>query len=703
VLILTGAFNMVDLFARHFELGSIWTGLVFAATLGLAATVINLPFSVYETFVIEEKYGFNKTTAKTFILDLIKSVILAVILGGLILAAILWFFEKTGPLAWIYCWLAVTVFEIFLLFIAPYVIMPLFNKFIPLEDGDLKTAVENYVKTQNFKMKGLFKMDGSKRSAKTNAFFTGFGKARRIVLFDTLIAKHTVPELVSIVGHEMGHYKKKHIPAAIVRAIATSGLMFCLLSLFIGNRRLFDAFKMQHISIYAGLFFFSFLYTPIATVFGITENWTSRQHEYEADAYAVETTGDPAAMISTLKKLTVDNLSNLTPHPLKVVLAYSHPPVLDRIRAIRAATLLLADFETDPAAQGWVFKAPEDQPASGMWTNAAAAPGKKCITAKNGAWTSPAFAVEPFCYYRLQFSSIAAGKTYWVADFFAADGKPLISDHYSSFDESGDWTNNVFCFRGREGAATARVSFRPIDGKEMSVDDVRIQRISRRQAADWADKVYNSIPPVAFAADAGRWKLLLRTMRALQAGGALRVVMLGDSIVNDTANSAFDVRVERLYPGAKLNIIASVRGGTGCQYYKDANRVKEYVLDLRPDLLIIGGISNSDAESVRSVIHQVRDKMNPEILVMTGAVGSIDPRRNPGWKPVVSPDGTDYRSSLMRMALEERVEFLDMEGAWGQYIAGSEKPWEFFTRDALHANERGRQVLATIMERYLAP
>jgi hypothetical protein len=192
-------------------------------------------------------------------------------------------------------------------------------------------------------------------------------------------------------------------------------------------------------------------------------------------------------------------------------------------------------------------------------------------------------------------------------------------------------------------------------------------------------------------------------MRALQTGGTLRVVMLGDSIVNDTANSAFDVRVERLYPGAKLNIVTSVRGGTGCQYYKEANRVKEYVLDLRPDLLIIGGISNSDAESVRSVIRQVRDKMNPEILVMSGAVGSIDPRNKPGWSPVVSPDGTDYRCRLMRMAQEEGVEFLDMEGAWGTYISGAGKPWEFFTRDTLHANERGRQVLATILERYFAP
>jgi STE24 endopeptidase len=342
VLILAGVFNLVDVFARRFGFGPIPTGLIFAATIGIASSLINLPFSIYSTFVIEEKYGFNKTTPRTFVMDIVKSLFLGVVIGAPIFAAILWFFEKTGALAWVYCWIAVTVFQVLLMFIAPYVIMPLFNKFIPLEDGELKTAVEGYVKSQNFKMKGLFKMDGSKRSAKSNAFFTGFGRSRRIVLFDTLIAKHTVPELVSIVAHEMGHYKKKHIPSAIARAIATTGLTFFLMSLFIGNRGLFDAFKMGHVSIYAGLFFFGFLYTPIAAVLGIVENAISRKHEYEADRYAVETAGNSDAMITGLKKLTVDNLFNLTPHPFKVLLSYSHPPILARIRAIK-------DLSEEPA------------------------------------------------------------------------------------------------------------------------------------------------------------------------------------------------------------------------------------------------------------------------------------------------------------------------------------------------------------------
>jgi STE24 endopeptidase len=334
-LILTGAFNIVDLFARKLGMGPIPTGLIFAGTLGLILGIINLPFSVYSTFVIEQKYGFNRATVTTFVLDIIKSVFLSIIIGAPLFAAILWFFEKTGSLAWIYCWLATVLFQMIMLFIAPYVIMPLFNTFTPLQDGELRTAIEEYAKLQSFKMKGVFAMDGSKRSSKTNAFFTGFGKSRRIVLLDTLMTKHPTPELVAVVAHEMGHYKKKHILRAIGRAIATSGFTFFLMSLFIGNRGLFEAFRMEHISVYASLFFFGFLYSPISTVISIAENAISRRHEREADTFAVQTYGNPDAMIAALKRLSVDNLSNLTPHPFMVFLHYSHPPILDRIREIR--------------------------------------------------------------------------------------------------------------------------------------------------------------------------------------------------------------------------------------------------------------------------------------------------------------------------------------------------------------------------------
>ena len=333
--ILIGGFNYVDQIARGFQLATIPTGLIFAGILMLASQILSIPFSVYSTFVIEEKYGFNRTTVKTFILDILKSLLLIVLIGGVVFSIILWFFGKAGDLAWLYCWVVVVLIQLVLTFIAPVVIMPLFNKFFPLEDGDLKTAIENYAKSQQFKLKGVFTMDASKRSTKSNAFFTGFGRFRRIVLFDTLIKKHTVDELVSVLAHEMGHYKKKHIFKSILISIITTGLTFFILSLFINNPGLFSAFKMEHTSIYASLFFFAFLYTPISMVISIFSKILSRKHEYEADSYAVTTYGKPESMISALKKLTVDNLSNLTPHPLNVFLNYSHPPVLERIQSMR--------------------------------------------------------------------------------------------------------------------------------------------------------------------------------------------------------------------------------------------------------------------------------------------------------------------------------------------------------------------------------
>jgi STE24 endopeptidase len=333
--ILIGGFNFVDQLARSFGLGPIPTGLIFAGILLLASQMISIPFSIYSTFVIEAKYGFNRTTAKTFILDILKGWLLAAVIGGPLFSVVLWLFEKAGSWAWAYCWVVVVLFQIVLIFLAPVVIMPLFNKFYPLEHGELKTAIEDYAKSQKFKMRGVFKMDASKRSTKSNAFFTGFGRFRRIVLFDTLAERHNVDELVSVLAHEMGHYKKRHILKSILISVMTTGLIFFLLSLFINNEGLFSAFKTENTSIYASLCFFAFLYAPINTVISIFSNTLSRKYEYEADTYAVSTYGKPESMISALKKLTVDNLSNLTPHPLKVLLSYSHPPVLKRIEAIR--------------------------------------------------------------------------------------------------------------------------------------------------------------------------------------------------------------------------------------------------------------------------------------------------------------------------------------------------------------------------------
>jgi STE24 endopeptidase len=335
IFILAGGFNGLDRLVRAAGQGPIVTGLLFVAALLAAGQILGMPFSIYQTFVIEERYGFNRTTRRTFVLDLLKGIALTILLGGPVLMLILWLFGSVGATAWLWCWGAITAIQVVLLFLAPYVIMPLFNTFTPLEAGPLREAVEGYAREQAFAMRGVYTMDGSRRSAKSNAFFTGFGSSRRIVLFDTLIKAHPVPELLAVIAHEMGHYKKRHIVQAIARGILTMGLTFFLLSRCVESPRLFKAFGMDHVSVYASLVFFGFLYTPISMVLGFVESLISRRHEYQADAFAVETAGDAGALIDGLKRLTVENLGNLTPHPVTVWLSYSHPPILERIRAIR--------------------------------------------------------------------------------------------------------------------------------------------------------------------------------------------------------------------------------------------------------------------------------------------------------------------------------------------------------------------------------
>jgi len=330
-----GGFNWLDQIVRGWGLHSIINGLLYIAILIFVKTLVSLPFSVYSTFVIEERFGFNKTTPMTFITDLLKALGLSIVIGGPLLAGVFAFFEYAGAYAWLYCWIVVTIVTLFLQFIAPTWIMPLFNKFTPLEEGELRNSILAYARSVKFPVENLFVMDGSKRSTKSNAFFTGFGKHKRIALFDTLIEKHSVAELVSILAHEIGHYKKKHILQGMAINILHTGVMFFLLSIFISHKGLFDAFYMEQSSIYAGLIFFGMLYTPIELILSIFMQILSRKNEYEADRFAAETTENPGTMVSGLKKLARDNLSNLTPHPFYVFLNYSHPPMLERIRAIR--------------------------------------------------------------------------------------------------------------------------------------------------------------------------------------------------------------------------------------------------------------------------------------------------------------------------------------------------------------------------------
>ena len=333
-----GGFNALDHFSTGLGWGAVPTGIVYIGVLLLLKGILDTPFGMYHTFVIEERFGFNKTTWKTYILDRAKGLGLTVLIGIPLLSGILVFFEYSGKNAWWYCWIVVVLISMVLRFIAPTWILPLFNKFTPLEEGELKTGLFALAQKIHFPLRNVFLMDGSKRSTKSNAFFTGFGRNKRIVLFDTLTEKTTVPELLAVLGHEMGHYKLKHLWTQTLISVVHTGLLFFLLSLFISLQPLFDAFFVDTPSVYGGMIFFGMLYSPIEFFLGIGMQALSRRNEFQADRFSVENTEPPEALASALKKLSVRNLSNLTPHPFYVALNYSHPPVLQRIERITSGS-----------------------------------------------------------------------------------------------------------------------------------------------------------------------------------------------------------------------------------------------------------------------------------------------------------------------------------------------------------------------------
>ena len=332
-----GGFAWLDRWTRALGLGPIPTGLIFIAVLGLAKSVLDLPFRYHAVFGIEERFGFNKSTRRTFWLDTAKGLALALALGTPLLALVLWFFERMGASAWLWCWGATALFTLFLQLLAPTWIFPLFNRFEPLAEGELRAAVLEYARKAAFPLEGLFVIDGSRRSTKANAFFTGIGKRKRVALFDTLIANHPTEELVAVVAHEIGHYKLGHIRKGLVLAVLQSGVVFYLLSLFLGNAGLFHAFGVEQPSVHAGLVFFSLLYTPLAFVLSLGMQAFSRRNEFQADAFARATTGDAERLVRALERIAADSLSNLTPHPLYVVLHHSHPPLAERVSALRRA------------------------------------------------------------------------------------------------------------------------------------------------------------------------------------------------------------------------------------------------------------------------------------------------------------------------------------------------------------------------------
>lgn len=333
-----GGFGWLDGWARSLTPSPVVAGLVFLSLLFLGQSLLALPFTIYNTFVIEEKFGFNRVTPATFVMDRVKGLLLAAAIGLPLAAGVLWIFGNVAH-AWLWAWALVTAFQLLLTYLAPTLIMPLFNKFTPMPEGELKQEIEALGVKCGFPLDGVFVMDGSKRSTKANAFFTGLGKRKKIALFDTLVDKSTRPELLGVLAHEIGHFRCGHIKQRLAVGILQTAAIFYLLGLATDPdgrfaRLLFDAFGVKAISPHVGLVLFSILLEPVSKVLGVIANAWSRRHEFEADAYAAKVTGDGAALGEALKKMTTDHLSHPTPAALRVWLDYSHPPLVQRLAAL---------------------------------------------------------------------------------------------------------------------------------------------------------------------------------------------------------------------------------------------------------------------------------------------------------------------------------------------------------------------------------
>ena len=333
--LLFGGFAWVDQVAQNISNNSIVQALIFFGIIMIGSDILNLPFSYYQTFVIEEKFGFNKTTKATFFIDKLKQWLMTIIVGGIILSLILWFFQWAGTNFWLYTWALITIFTLFMNLFYSKLIVPLFNKQEPLEAGSLKSKIENYAAEVGFDLQNIFVINGSKRSTKANAYFSGFGKEKRVTLYDTLINDLEEEEIVAVLAHEIGHYKRKHIIYNLATSVLLTGVMLLILSLFIHNPEVSLAIGVDRPSFHAALIGFGILYSPISEITGLLMNHFSRKFEYQADDYAKQTYA-ALPLVASLKKLSKNSLSNLTPHPAYVFMHYSHPPLIDRIRNLKA-------------------------------------------------------------------------------------------------------------------------------------------------------------------------------------------------------------------------------------------------------------------------------------------------------------------------------------------------------------------------------
>ena len=329
--IVLDGFQYVDLFARSYTQQPIVMALIFFGIIGLASSLIGLPFSYYKTFVIEEKFGFNKTSQKTFFLDFLKGLLMGGILGGGLMAFLIWLYQSTTSNFWWLAWLVVTIFTVFMNLFYSRIIVPLFNKQTPLKESTLKQKIANYANSVGFNLSKIFVINGSKRSTKANAYFSGFGREKRVTLYDTLINDLEDEEIVAVLAHEVGHYKKHHIVFNLITSIILTGITFFILSIFISHPLLSQAVGVQTPSFYVGLVTFGLIYAPISQMTGLVINYISRKFEYQADDYA-KNTYKAEPLVSALKKLSKNSLSNLTPHQAYVFVYYSHPPLFKRIR-----------------------------------------------------------------------------------------------------------------------------------------------------------------------------------------------------------------------------------------------------------------------------------------------------------------------------------------------------------------------------------
>lgn len=334
VFLVAGGFGWYNSWVVSLTDSVVWQTIFFVMGLSVASTVLDIPFDYYATFRIEEKYGFNKTTRRVYWLDAVKELFLSLVLGGVLLALVVWFYTWAGTYFWLYAWGAVTLFSVFMAMFYSQLIVPLFNKQTPLQEGSLRDKIQNFTEKVGFKLDNIYVIDGSKRSTKANAYFTGLGPKKRVVLYDTLIDELTEEEIVAVLAHEVGHYKKRHTLRSMVVSVIQMGVLFWLFSLCVNNAALSEALGGDRAYFQLGLIAFAILYSPVNLILGIGMNVWSRSNEYEADAFAARYyEGD--YLVSGLKKISVKSLSNLTPHPLYEYIYYSHPSLLKRIDAIK--------------------------------------------------------------------------------------------------------------------------------------------------------------------------------------------------------------------------------------------------------------------------------------------------------------------------------------------------------------------------------